>query len=59
MSTKKLGGTKYYWSFPGKKDRDMLTKLTSMQSELESSKRKRSSMEGERRSVIDDLTLHS
>ncbi|GMH82413.1 hypothetical protein TrVE_jg584 [Triparma verrucosa] len=45
VSTKKLGGTKYYWSFPGKKDRDMLTKLTSMQSELESSKRKRSSME--------------
>ncbi|GMH60459.1 hypothetical protein TL16_g03056, partial [Triparma laevis f. inornata] len=45
VQMKKVGGAKYYWSFPGKKDRDQLTKLNNMLADLESNKRKRTQAE--------------
>ena len=42
---RKIGGQLYFWSFPAKKDRDMLTKLEALEKEAEVQGRKRESAE--------------
>ena len=43
----KIGGAKYFWSFPAKKDRDRLTKLEELKEKLEVGKRRLKTCEGE------------
>mmetsp|Transcript_25596 Transcript_25596/g.51103 ORF Transcript_25596/g.51103 Transcript_25596/m.51103 type:complete len:213 (+) Transcript_25596:54-692(+) len=42
---RKVGGQVYFWSFPAKKDRDMLTKLEQLEKDLEVWERKRTQAE--------------
>lgn len=39
VQMKKVGGAKYYWSFPGKKDRDQLTKVRKTEEDERESER--------------------
>ena len=50
VSSRKVGGQVYFWSFPAKKDRDMLTKLEQFEKDAEVWERKRTQAEVRRAS---------